>query len=131
MDIKDKLKEIEEQVSVIKDPELKKVAFERLMDSLSTTKKTKTKSKKEPKGTKKRTVIKSSRPGPKKILTELLNSDFFNTPKKTLEIRSHLKLKTGHDYKSKHLSVSLLRMLREDQLTRDKNEKNQYEWKKA
>lgn len=35
MNIKDKLKEFEEQVSVIKNPELRKIAFEKLMDSLS------------------------------------------------------------------------------------------------
>lgn len=35
MDIKEKLKELEEQVSVIKDTELRKIAFERLLGSLT------------------------------------------------------------------------------------------------
>jgi hypothetical protein len=34
MDLKEKLKEIEEEVSVIKDPEHRKIAFGKLMDSL-------------------------------------------------------------------------------------------------
>ncbi len=41
MDMKDKLKEIEDQVSIIKDPELRKIAFQKLMDSLTIKKKAK------------------------------------------------------------------------------------------
>lgn len=39
--MKDKLKEIEEQVSGIKDPEFRKIAFQKLMDSLTIQKKAK------------------------------------------------------------------------------------------
>lgn len=41
MNMKDKLKEIEEQVSEIKDPQLRKIAFQKLMDSLTIQKKAK------------------------------------------------------------------------------------------
>jgi len=130
MNIKDKLKEFEEQVSVIKDPELRKTAFEKLMDSLSGHKRVKTKSKKT-KGTKKGKELKGGRPGPKAILIEELNSGYFNDPKVVSEIPKYLKHKTGHTYKQKELSVSLLRMLRDGKLTRNKKEKGKYEWKKA
>jgi len=47
--MKDKLKEIEEQVSVIKNPELRKIAFQKLMDSLTIQKKSKPSRKKKKK----------------------------------------------------------------------------------
>lgn len=130
MDMKDKLKEIEEQVSVIKNPELRKIAFQKLMDSLSSQKKAKAKSKKT-KDTKKGKELKGGRPGPKAILIEQLNSGYFNDPKVVSEIPKYLKHKTGHTYKQKELSTSLLRMLRDGKLTRNKKEKGKYEWKKA
>jgi len=130
MDIKDKLKEIEEQVSVIKDPELRKIAFEKLMDSLSGNKKVKAKSKKT-KGTKQGKESKGGRIGPKAILVKELNSAYFNNPKIVSEIQIYLKHKTGHTYKSDEISTSLLRMLRCGLLKRNKKEKGNYEWKKA
>lgn len=131
MDIKDKLKEIEEQVSIIKDSELRKIAFEKLLDSFSVLKKSKTIPRKEIKGNKKRLTQKSGRPGPKKILHDLLSSGFFDNSRIISEIIAHIKLKTGHNYKANELSPSLLRILRDGYLAREKNDKGKYEWKKA
>ncbi|MFX1298430.1 MAG: hypothetical protein ACFFD2_26690 [Promethearchaeota archaeon] len=130
MNIKDKLKEFEEQVSEIKDPELKKIAFQKLMDSLSGHRRVKTKSTKT-KGTKKGKELKRGRPGPKVILIELLNSGYFNDSKFVSEIQQYLKHKTGYIYKSNEISTALLRMLRNGRLTRNKKEKGKYEWKKV
>jgi hypothetical protein len=131
MDIKGKLKEIEEQVSVIKDQELRKIAFEKLMNLLSSQKKAKIKLARKPKDNKKSRKLKSGRPSQKKILTELLSSGFFDKPKTVSEIVDNLRLKTGHLYKPNELSTPLVRMLRSGQLTRDENEKGKYEWKRA
>lgn len=132
MDIKEKLKELEEHVSLIKDPELKKVAFEKLLSTIHAEKSHHTQKKKTLiKGERKQARFKSRRPGPKKILTQLLNSGYFDGAKISTEIPCYLKHKTGYDYRKEEISSTLTRLLRDELLTREKNKTGQYTWKKA
>ena len=71
----------------------------------------------------------SSRPGPKAMLRELAATGFFKTPKMIADIQVHLEKKKGHKYKTNELSASLLRLLRDLVIDRDKNPDGQYEYK--
>jgi hypothetical protein len=128
MDLKERLKELEEQVSGIKDAGLRKVAFEKLLDSLSVSRKATRRSKKmaKVKGEKRKLRARSGRPGPKAVLGELLRSRYFDKPKTVLEIQEYLKHKKGHAYSKDVIAMGLLRMVRDEQVTRGKNEKGQY-----
>ena len=94
MDIKEKLKELEEQVSVIKDTELRKIAFERLLGSLTGERKKQASQ-----------VSKSSSQIQKKKLTkvkkktnDIIQKSHINlTEKGITQIKEYFE---GHEYKS-------------------------------
>jgi len=137
MDNKEILQALEEQVSGIKDPILKKVAFERLLDNFLVTCKGKSKKAKKVQSLKSEekkknpTSAKKGRPGPKEILTKLVKDGYFDKPKLVTEIPPFIKHKTGHTYSQGELSITLTRLLRQGLLSRDKNEKGPYRWLKA
>lgn len=70
----------------------------------------------------------SRRVGPKFALTQLLESGYFATSRGLPEIQAYLKDSHGHDYGSNELSISLLRLIRDARLTREKNLAGQYEY---
>ena len=128
---------LEEQVSSIKDPALKKVAFEKLIDNLlAAHKKERAGCKKKNKrgalgGKKEKPIGRKSRPGPREIVTQLLTSGYFDKAKLLSEIPIHIKHNMGHTYSTKEISMSLTRLLREGLLSREKKQKGPYNWKKA
>jgi hypothetical protein len=70
----------------------------------------------------------SGRPTPFMLLEGLVESGFFETPQAIGSIRNHLKEKQGRMYKASELSPALLRLLRNEKLTRAKNDDEQYEY---
>jgi hypothetical protein len=70
----------------------------------------------------------SRRAGPKFALVQLLDSGYFATSRGLPEIQAHLKDSHGRDYGSNELSISLLRLIRDARLVREKNLAGQYEY---
>ena len=134
--LKVSFEELEKQVSSIKDPVLRKAAFEKLVDNILTAhKKDKGGLKKRPKrlagaGKKKKPIPRKGRPGPKEIVTRLLTSGYFDKPKLLADIPAYIKHSMGHTYSRGELSITLTRLLREGLLSREKKEKGPYHWKK-
>jgi len=58
----------------------------------------------------------------------LLDSGYFAIERTLPEIQAYLKDAHGHDYGSNELSISLLRLIRDSRLTREKNLARQYEY---
>lgn len=90
-------------------------------------KKTKAKKKSKPSDAKRS----NSRPGPKAVLQRLIDNGYFSTPRGIGDVIEHLKHSTGHVYKPTDMSPTLVRLLRENALTRTQNSDNQYEYKNA
>jgi len=135
-DLKAAFQSLEEEVSSIKDPVLRKAAFEKLVDNLlATHKKDKVGFKKQSKhvtvvGKKGKPIARKGRPGPKEILTQLLTSGYFDKAKLLPDIRTYIKHSMGHTYSGDELSITLTRLLRDGLLSREKKEKGPYHWKK-
>ena len=66
--------------------------------------------------------------GPKSALSQLLEQGYFAIRRQIADIQSHLKDSHGHEYSSKELAVSLLRLVREGGLKRGKSAEGQYEY---
>ncbi len=92
--------------------------------------KIKAKSKVKQKGKKIRSkrALKTGRPGPGAIISQLIEEGFFKKPKAVQDIISHCKSKSGYNYKTPELSVGLVRAVRDTALQRTKNAKNQFEY---
>jgi hypothetical protein len=65
------------------------------------------------------------------ILTQLAATDFFDTPKTINDILEHCKHNLARTFKANEFSGKLARMVRSNQLKREKNADNQYEYKKV
>ena len=72
-----------------------------------------------------------SRPGPKAAVQALIDAGFFSMPRTSGDIIKHLKHTLGHAYSNDEMAPTVLRLLREGALTRDKNSDNQYEYTNA
>lgn len=70
----------------------------------------------------------AQRIGPKSALTELLDAGYFSSARSLPEVQAHLRDSYGHDYGSNELSISLLRLIRDGRLNREKNLAGQYEY---
>jgi hypothetical protein len=68
------------------------------------------------------------RPGPKRIIGELIDGGFFNEPKLIRDVIAHLQDTRGRKYKATDLSPALVRLLRDGRLERAKNSDGQYEY---
>jgi hypothetical protein len=68
------------------------------------------------------------RVGPKSALSQLLEQGYFAIRREIADIQSHLKDSHGHEYSSKELAVSLLRLVREGGLKRGKSAEGQYQY---
>lgn len=71
----------------------------------------------------------TGRPGPKKMLSTLIDIGYFSTPRTISQILDHLLELYGRRYKATDLSPALLRLLRDRQLGRIRNADSQYEYK--
>jgi hypothetical protein len=82
-----------------------------------------------------RAARKSSRrsgsPSASAAITKLLDSGFFKTPKTIGMIVTHCAAARGHHYKANECSPTLLRLVRDEKLTRQKNTDGQYEYTQA
>jgi hypothetical protein len=68
----------------------------------------------------------SHRVGPKFALGQLIDSGYFVTRRSLPEIQSYLRDSHGHDYGSNELSISLLRLIRDARLSRERDSAGQY-----
>jgi len=73
----------------------------------------------------------TSSPGAYATINQLLNDGFFKNPQSIGAIVSHCGTSKGHHYKANECSPALLRLLRDNKLTRKKNKDGQYEYTKA
>ncbi len=69
--------------------------------------------------------------GPAVILSELAGTDFFESPRAISEIVEYCETNYARRLKSNQFSPKLGRMVRDGELTREKNANGQYEYKKA
>ncbi len=68
--------------------------------------------------------------GAKSALTQLVDGDFFNSPRTIQDIIQYCKDKLARTYRSNEFSSKLGQLAREGILTREKNADGQYEYKK-
>jgi hypothetical protein len=73
----------------------------------------------------------SGSPGAYAMINELLADGFFKTPRTIGSIVEHCRTARGHHYKANECSPTLLRLLRDEKLTRKKNKDGQYEYTQA
>jgi hypothetical protein len=73
----------------------------------------------------------SGSPGSSAAITKLLGEGFFKTPKTIGTIVAHCATARGHHYKASECSPVLLRLVRDEKLTRQKNTDRQYEYTQA
>ena len=123
----------EKAVKAVTDPELKRIAFQKVLDDLlgdggpagskSATGSNKAKSKKRSGGSKVRS--KSGGGGPRAYIRELIEEGFFKKPKTITEVKAELGNR-GHHIALPALSTPLLRLCRQKELRRQKGEKNTF-----
>jgi len=73
----------------------------------------------------------TSSPGAFAMTNQLLSDGFFKNPQTIGAIVSHCGTSKGHHYKANECSPGLLRLLRDNKLTRKKNKDGQYEYTQA
>ena len=71
------------------------------------------------------------RPGPKAAIGQLLNSGFFRSARTISEIQEELQHRRGHGYSVQELSPALVRSVRDQSLSRERNSEGQYEYSQA
>jgi hypothetical protein len=79
-------------------------------------------------GVKKSKKTSSNRPGPRASLNELFADGYFDAPRRIAEIQQHLEHSKARSYKLGDLSPTLVRMLRQGVLVRNRAEDGQYEY---
>lgn len=67
--------------------------------------------------------------GPKAAVQRLVEDGYFADPRSVEEIRDHLQAGRGLRIASKHVATSVLRLLRENRLTRDRDTDGQYRYR--
>jgi hypothetical protein len=73
----------------------------------------------------------SGRPGPKAAVEWLLEQGFLKDPRTIREIQDQLAHKRGHQYKVTDLSPTLVRLLRDNRLDRDRDDAGHYRYSAA
>lgn len=120
--------EAEAAVASVKDPELKRVAFEKILESLlgpaaTSSKKPQGKSRKRPKSTPRSREPaarkKSTRKGPKARIAELIDDGFFAKQRTLADVKAEL-VNRGHHIPMTSLSGPLQRFTQERRLRRQK-----------
>lgn len=73
----------------------------------------------------------SGRPGPKAAIGQLLSAGFFRSARTISEIQEELQHRRGHGYSVQELSPALVRSVRDQSLSRERNSEGQYEYSQA
>lgn len=71
----------------------------------------------------------SSGLAPKAAISALIESGFFSTGKTRAEVQDHLRTTRGYNIGADQLGLAMLRLVRDDELERAKNEDGHYEFK--
>jgi hypothetical protein len=73
----------------------------------------------------------SGRPGPKKMLSDLIGAGYFSSPRVIGEVQAHIQQERGYQFSTNELAPAFTRLLREGALTRKEREDGQYQYTKA
>lgn len=73
----------------------------------------------------------SGRPGPKKMLTDLISRGYFSGPRTIGEVQAHIDQQLGYQFTTNELAPGFTRLLREGALKRNKREDGQYQYTNA
>jgi hypothetical protein len=73
----------------------------------------------------------AGRPGPKAAIGQLLGAGFFRSAKMISEIQEELQHRRGHSYSVQELAPALVRSVRDESLSRERNGEGQYEYREA
>jgi len=73
----------------------------------------------------------AGRPGPKAAIGNLLNAGFFRSARTISEIQEELQHRRGHGYSVQELAPALVRSIRDQSLSRERNSEGQYEYSQA
>jgi hypothetical protein len=73
----------------------------------------------------------AGRPGPKAAIGQLLDAGFFRSARTISEIQEELQHRRGHSYSVQELSPALVRSVRGESLSRERNGEGQYEYSQA
>lgn len=73
----------------------------------------------------------AGRPGPKAAIGQLLNAGFFRSARTISEIQAELQHRRGHSYSVQELSPALVRSIRDETLSRERNSEGQYGYSQA
>lgn len=125
-------KEAQNAVEGISDPELKRIAFEKILNDLlnSDTRKVNSDSTFPAKKVKKRnskTTGKSNKDGPQSQVKALIDEGFFKKPKTLSEVKTELGTR-GFHIPLTHLSAPLVRLCRQKFLRRSKESSGTYSY---
>lgn len=71
------------------------------------------------------------RPGPKAAIMQLLHAGFFRSARTIAEIQEELQHRRGHAYSVQELAPALVRSIRDESLSRERNSEGQYEYSQA
>lgn len=71
----------------------------------------------------------SGRPGPKAVVEALIVEGFFSSPRTMTEILTHLQEQKTYSYKTSDMTATLQRLVRQDRLSRSRNDEAQFEYK--
>jgi hypothetical protein len=120
------IKEAEAAVAPVKDPELKRIAFEKILDSLLAKGSSETASglekspprSRSPKSARKAPERRAG--GPQGYIDELIDEAFFKSPKTLASVRAELGNR-GHHIPMTHLSKPMQRLCQQRRLRRQKS----------
>jgi membrane protein involved in colicin uptake len=114
----------EKAVASVKDPELKKIAFQKVLDDLlgssSEAKHTNIRSTKRPREARKTSGGATSKAGPKAYIEDLIEDGFFKKPKPISEVKTALE-NLGHHIPVTSLSGPLQKLCQQKRLRRQKH----------
>jgi hypothetical protein len=115
--------EAERSVQGVKDPELRRIAFQKVLDELlsggaSSGSRSKRRTKKASKAT---TARKAAKSGTVTYIRELIEEDFFKKPKAITDVKVELENR-GHHIPITSLSGPLQRLCKQKKLRRQRNE---------
>ena len=110
----------EKSVKAVTDPELRRIAFQKVLDDLLGVGSVSSTPARTPKS--KRTSGSQTAPkktGPQAYISELIDEGFFKKPKTKTDVKVELENR-GHHVPLKHIAVSLPRLCRQRKLRRQK-----------
>jgi len=121
-DYSEVVKQAEQAVGAVKDPELRRVAFEKILDDLLGSSSAINPKKKPPKPSGRRRLTGAGKPksaGPLSYVEELVNDHFFSKPKTIAQVKAELENR-GHHIALTSLSGPLQKLTLKKQLRRQK-----------